>query len=165
MLTHLLARIFDHVVYVQIWEERLLVTDIKSDRKFDQQPYIVIEKGDKDGGVVKAVGNEAKSLVNDMDVEVENPFSHPRQLLASFTKAEKILKHAFQQVFANKFLTPAPRVVIHPMEKLEGGLTEIEIRAFRELCVVAGAREVVVYVGAPLLKQSFNFKEVKRLGI
>lgn len=47
-----------------------------------------------------------------------------------------------------------PVVVIHPMEKIEGGLTEIERRAFQELATAAGARETVVHEGTeiPLYK-------------
>jgi len=73
--------------------------------------------------------------------------------------------HAVREVCARKFFAPSPRVAIHPMEKLEGGLTDIELRVFRELCIGAGAIEVVVYVGSPLLTHGFNYTEIKQQGI
>jgi rod shape-determining protein MreB len=41
-------------------------------------------------------------------------------------------------------------VVIHPLEKIEGGLSQVEERLFHELAVGAGASKVVVWAGAPL---------------
>ena len=64
-----------------------------------------------------------------------------------------------------KFLRPSPTVIIHPMEKLEGGLTMIEDRAFRELALSAGAREAVLYLGEPLPTHDFDLEKVKTLDI
>lgn len=59
------------------------------------------------------------------------------------------------------FFTPSPRVIIHPMEKLEGGLTEIEEKAFRELCIGAGSRLAVVYIGDELFLNNIDFEQIK----
>lgn len=138
---------------------------MQSGLEFNQSPFIAIERSDNGKSKVKAVGAEAKSLIGRVGFDVENPFSHPRQLIANFQKAEKILQHAVRMACGKKLFSPSPRIVLQPMEKLEGGLTEVEIRAFRELCLGAGAREVVIYVGSPLLRHGFNFEEVKRQGI
>jgi rod shape-determining protein MreB len=39
---------------------------------------------------------------------------------------------------------------MHPLEKIDGGLTQVEERLFHELAVGAGAAKVFVWVGAPL---------------
>jgi rod shape-determining protein MreB len=44
------------------------------------------------------------------------------------------------------------------MEKTEGGLTEVERKAFRELALGAGARAVVVHEGEELYPRSLNFE-------
>jgi rod shape-determining protein MreB len=48
------------------------------------------------------------------------------------------------------------------MEKTEGGLTIIEKKAFRELALGAGARDVVLKVGAPINLNNFNFETLKK---
>lgn len=158
-------KIFHTVVYVQVWADRLRVVDINSNREFDEPPFIAIEKNNDGRLIVKAIGQEAKAFASVAAMEVVNPFSHPRQLIVDFAKAEQILQRAFKLITDGKIFAPAPKVVIHPMEKLEGGLTQIEIRAFSELCLGAGAKEVVVYVGDSLVKQNFNFEAIKALGL
>ncbi|MDZ7924292.1 MAG: rod shape-determining protein [Marinagarivorans sp.] len=165
MLKQLFSRLFDNIVYIQIWGNRLKVVDVKSGNEFDQPPFIALEKNKKGQFVVKAVGAEAKALINNPQYEVTNPFAHPRQLIANFGYAEKILLHALQQVFKGNIFAPSPRAVIHPMQKTEGGLTEIEIRAFRELGLGAGAREVVIYLGPAQNKHDFNYAEIKARGL
>jgi rod shape-determining protein MreB len=165
MLKKFIAKYFDNILYIQMWSEMLRVQDVKSGADFYQPPYIALEKNSTGKFIVKAVGAEAKNLAGTANIDVTNPFAHPRLLVADFQKSEKILMHAVREVCAKKLFPPSPRVVIHPMEKLEGGLTDIELRVFRELCIGAGAREVFVYVGSPLTIQGFNYEDVKRQGI
>ncbi len=42
-----------------------------------------------------------------------------------------------------------PVILMHPTAELEGGLSDIERYAVRELAVTAGTREVVVWAGRP----------------
>lgn len=165
MLKEFITKHFDNILYIQIWSEMLRVIDVNSGAEFYQPPYIALEKNSQGKFIVKAVGAEAKNLTGTANIETTNPFSHPRLLIADFQKAEKILMHAVNEVCRKKLFKPSPRVVIHPMEKIEGGLTDIELRVFRELCIGAGAREVVVYVGTPLVVQGFNYEDIKRQGI
>lgn len=79
----------------------------------------------------------------------EQRFSHPRALVGSFTEANTTLKAAVSVVKGTGFIR-AFRIVIHAMEKCEGGLTEIEERVLRELALGAGAAKVVVHIGEPL---------------
>lgn len=41
-------------------------------------------------------------------------------------------------------------MIIHPLEMVEDGLSEVEERLYRELAVSTGARNVIIYVGSPL---------------
>ena len=50
---------------------------------------------------------------------------------------------------------------MHPMEKLEGGLTDIEKTAFKDLALGAGARNAIVYTGSELPTIRFNFDSIK----
>ena len=51
-------------------------------------------------------------------------------------------------------------IILQPMEKLEGGLTQIEKRAFRELAFGAGAYDVYLYSGTPLVTQGVDLNEL-----
>lgn len=76
-------------------------------------------------------------------------FSHPRMLVGSFTHAQVAVKSAISEVAGAGFLRSL-RILVHPLERIEGGLTEVEERVFVELARGAGAKKVVLWVGAAL---------------
>lgn len=79
-----------------------------------------------------------------------DPFTTERLLVGKFSAAEYVLKRGIRQLHAGRWLTPSPIIVVHPMEKTENGLSEVEERALRELAVGVGARKVFVWVGQVL---------------
>ncbi len=161
-ITSLIKGIFSNDLYVQIWENRLKISNITSKEVYDEAPLIALKNDKKGQPVVEAIGNSVGAIGFDQVVEVINPFSHPRLLVNNFQLAEKVLMHAFRVLHENKVFVPAPRVIIQPMEKLEGGITEIEERVFRGLCLGAGAREIFVYVGEELNIDDINFDSFKK---
>lgn len=48
------------------------------------------------------------------------------------------------------WLAASPHIVIHPLGDPEGGFTQVELRALRELANAAGASKVNVWTGRPL---------------
>ncbi|HEY7885580.1 MAG TPA: hypothetical protein VIC08_11615, partial [Cellvibrionaceae bacterium] len=101
-------------------------------------------------------------LVNSQEHVISNPFSHPRLLVNDFQIAETVLRYGVRQLHKNKWFAPSPRVIFQPMEKLEGGITTIEERVFRELCLGAGAREVLLHTGNELSIYNLDFDRFKR---
>lgn len=85
------------------------------------------------------------------------PFSHPRALVGNFTAAEIAIRAAVSDVKGSGFFQSV-RIVIQPMAKHEGGLTQIESRVLRELALGAGAAKVVVWVGAVLSDDAIRIK-------
>ncbi len=77
-------------------------------------------------------------------------FSSERLLVGDFVVAEALLKSTISKLASSSLFAVSPVVVIHPMELLEGGLSQVEERAIRELAAGAGARKVVVWVGKRL---------------
>ena len=152
---------FRATVYLQIWEHRIKAVDIQSNSVFEDQPLVAIKTGEKGAKNVSDIGSAAKLKAADADFEVVNPFSHPRVLFADFHVGEKLLQLVFKQLLGSKLLSPAPAVIIHPMEKTEGGLTMIEKRALIELGMGAGARDVLVYEGQELSVQDIDFEALK----
>lgn len=109
---------------------------------------------------IKAIGREAMGLQGE-GVRLVNPFSHPRMFVASFELAEKLLQYGISHLHTSGFRA-APRVIVHQLEKTEGGLTDIEDRVLRELALGAGAREVVIYLGPRINTQFEHYDDIKR---
>ncbi|MBI5461359.1 MAG: 1-pyrroline-5-carboxylate dehydrogenase [Gammaproteobacteria bacterium] len=78
------------------------------------------------------------------------PFTTSRLLVGQFLAAHETLKAAIKSLYAGQLFAPSPVAVIHPLEKCEDGLSEVEERALHELAAGAGARKVVVWVGHAL---------------
>lgn len=84
------------------------------------------------------------------EITAQKPFSTTRLLLGQFQEAESLLRKALREIGSGSLFQVSPVIVIHPLEMVEGGLSEVEARAFRELALSSGARRAYVYVGAPL---------------
>jgi rod shape-determining protein MreB len=147
---------FAPVFYVQIWERKLKVTEISTKKVYEDLPLMAIQTLKSGEKKIVTIGKDANSSTSADTIKV-NPFSHPRVLFSDFYVGEKILLHAFSTFAEHKFLRVTPKTIIHPMEKTEGGLTMIEVRAFRELALGAGSIESKVYLGKPLSVAQFNF--------
>ncbi|WP_157576953.1 rod shape-determining protein [Pseudoalteromonas rubra] len=154
---------FAPVLYVQIWEGKLKITDIKTKQIYEDVPLLALQSTKSGKKVIAAIGKEANELTSP-DIQVINPFSHPRLLFSDFHVGEKILQHAFSTFYKGKFLKLTPKTVMHPMEKTEGGLTMIEVRAFREVALGAGSADSKIHVGCPLSITQFDFDKVEDIG-
>jgi rod shape-determining protein MreB len=86
----------------------------------------------------------------ELAVDGKRPFSTERLLVGDFEAAQETLKQALRQAAGGGLFAVSPRVVIQPLESIEGGLSEIEERVLRELASGAGARQVAVWVGPEL---------------
>ncbi len=91
-------------------------------------------------------------------VDAMPAFTKGRQLIAQYSVAEDTLRNGMRKLFANRLFTPSPLMVIQPMEKTNGGLSEVEERVLRELAASAGARKVVVWVGNKLTNREVIHK-------
>lgn len=82
-------------------------------------------------------------------VEADPPFSNQRLLVAEFSIADRLIAKTVQSLMPKRlaFLNAAPKLLIQPLERLEGGLSQVEERILMELGMGAGARKVVVHVG------------------
>lgn len=84
------------------------------------------------------------------EVTAQKPFTTTRLLVGQFQEAESLLRKGIQEIGNKGLFQVSPVVIIHPIEMVEGGLSEVEERLFRELASSCGARSVFVYTGAPL---------------
>jgi len=96
---------------------------------------------------------EAKNLSFNEDwqaINAEQPFTTERMLIGTFSVAEPLLTQLITNVTPRSFIRQSLRVVIQPMELIEGGLSEVEERILKELALAAGAFKVALHVGAEL---------------
>ncbi len=159
MLQQLINR-FGTTVYVQIWSDRIRLVDLHTGKVFEDEPVLIIDKSKTGAASVVGMGRAARSRA-DLNCEAATPFSHPRVLLSDFAAGEKLLKLAIESLLPKRVFRPAPFVILHPMEKTEGGLTMIEDRAFRELSLCAGARAVMIYEGPVIKPEGFSLDKLK----
>lgn len=99
-----------------------------------------------------AVGEAARVAAATQPVDLVNPFKHPRSLVSDFSVAELILKGFLKKLFEGRLFAASPVVALHPRVDPEGGFTQIEIRALRELAIGAGASRAFVWHGRELTK-------------
>jgi len=91
-------------------------------------------------------------------------FAHPRSLVSDFTVAEQVLKAYFRRVRGKSLLQPNPLVIVHPLGEHEGGLTQVELRALRELAFGAGASEARIWQGPQLTDEQVLANEYPATG-
>ncbi|EAS66357.1 rod shape-determining protein [Photobacterium angustum] len=126
---------------IELRSKQLSVQVFGTSERVDLSPYIAIEDTKNN---VLAVGAKAKYL-SGSNITVLNPFDHKRSFVGDFACAEKVLQYAVREVLGNNKFAISPRIVMHQLEKVDGGLTDIEERVLKELAMGAGAREVLVY--------------------
>ena len=149
--------LFSNDVLIELSENLISFKVFGSDVNFQTKPVISLEKKGNDE-TITAIG-KVLSTPN-VTTRYVNPFAHPRSFVGNFLLAEKILQHGMREIHKTR-LRPSPRVVMHQLEKNEGGLTDIEDRVLRELAVGAGAREVIIYLGQRINVESESFNSIK----
>ena len=96
---------------------------------------------------------EAKNLSSNggwESINSELPFTTERLLVGNFSAAEPTLTKLVKSINSGGLFKKSPQVVIQPMELIEGGLSEVEERIFKELALGAGAFKVVLHTGSEL---------------
>lgn len=73
------------------------------------------------------------------------PFSSIRNVVSNFNNAYDTIELALKELgVRRKFFHPSLKILIHQLEGLEGGLSDIEKRALRDLAENAGAEKVII---------------------
>ena len=56
----------------------------------------------------------------------QSPFTTSRSLIGEFSWAEKALNDGLSEFFHRFLLSPRPRILIQPLEMIDGGLSQVE---------------------------------------
>lgn len=153
----MLGSFIKNTIYITVSETLITAKDVVRNKTFYLEPTVAFEnKGGKQK--VLTVGSNAINFKNKENVSVVNAFNHPRTIIGDFEAGVMAIKYCIGQVMYKKaFIRPA--VIIHPLEKLEGGLTVIEIRALCEMVQAAGAWKVMVWIGNELTEAQVAKKD------
>ncbi|OGB28603.1 MAG: rod shape-determining protein MreB [Burkholderiales bacterium RIFCSPLOWO2_12_FULL_61_40] len=142
---------FKQVIYVQVSPDRLTVRNTKTGESFSEIPEVAI--ANKPKPCIVGLGQDARTHKSTPSVRIVNPFAHPRSMVSDFTAGEQTLKAFIQRVKVSSFLAPSPAVVMHLLGDPDGGFTQVEVRAFYEMALGAGAYKVTVWQGRHLSDQ------------
>jgi rod shape-determining protein MreB len=124
---------------------------VEKNRTIEDKPLVALTSGRKGKRIIVAVGSEAEIAQSKggNSVTIHNGFDHPRSCVRDFEIAQSTLQYFITRVVDRKaFLRPI--IILHPLERIEGGLTQIEYRGLRDLAVSAGAREAYIWTGRVL---------------
>lgn len=139
------------IIYIQISPERLTVRNANTGASISEVPEVAVRPGAKPD--ILGVGMAARSYPASESIQVINPFAHPRSLVSDFTIGEQLLKAFLRRVQGASIFTLSPKVVLHLLGDPAGGFTQVEIRAFHEMALGAGASKVTIWQGRPLSDQ------------
>jgi hypothetical protein len=84
----------------------------------------------------------------EIELSAETPFTTERLLVGTFTVAKTLFTKGVKIVLGRKCF--ALTVLMHPMEKIDGGLSQVEDRVLKDLALSLGAQKVVVWIGHEL---------------
>src|SRR5215203_3082207 len=119
------------IVYVRIKQNLLSIKNVSQGLLFEDIPRIAINHAAKKAAKkIEAVGKNTDLLPSKTEIQIMNGFDHPRTIISNFEVAEWTLAYFLRHVhtgWARRFRTQ--KMILHPLEKLEGGLTQVEVRA------------------------------------
>jgi len=148
-----IAKFLRRTYYIRIGADRLRIDEVGGTPVFDDLAVVAIRTDSRGRKLIAAVGRAAEKLAGATDIQVVRPFANPRTVLDDFTVASKLMQHGVRQlVLAQGWsaMKPLARVLLHPLRRFEGGLTQVELRSLRELAESCGARLTAVYEGREL---------------
>lgn len=140
---------FQPRIYIQISPHLLTLKNLKSGLEISEVAELALSLPPKPKAILGA-GAQARVAAASEPAQLIQPFAHPRSLVSDFASAEALIRVQLQRALGKGWLRVAPSVVIHPLGNPDGGFTQVELRAFREMALGAGASTVRVWTGRPL---------------
>ena len=147
---------FSRRLYVQLSPTLLTVHDPHTGVTVAEVPEIALQSLPGTKRTVVSVGTQARAAAGQPHVQVHNPLAHPRSLVSDFTLAEQLLKAFVRRAVRGAAWLPSPEVVMHPLGEHAGGLTQVELRAMKELALGFGARTARIWQGPALTDEQLK---------
>lgn len=161
MIDFLISIFFNSTVYIKFSASTLFARYVQKNRVVEERPFLAVKRGKNRRNRVVGFGKDT-SIAKSKDPEiitVHDPFSNSRTFVSNFEVAENILRHLIYMVVQRRIIVRL-FVVLHPLEKLEGGITQIEYRGLMELGECIGGRKVYIWTGSNLADNDLLSKKV-----
>ena len=84
----------------------------------------------------------------EIELSATSPFTTERLLIGNFTVAQTLLTKGIKIVMGKKFFPPI--ILMHPIDKTDGGLSQVEERVLKDLAIIVGAQKAVLWDGHEL---------------
>ena len=91
------------------------------------------------------------------------PFSSIRNVVSSFNPANETIQSALEELGATSTFLSKMNILIQQLEGLEGGLSDIEKRALRDLAEMAGANKVFILEQAEPVSTELALEKLKQM--
>lgn len=141
---------------LQIAPTQVIVRNLRNNTTLTEPAELALDRQDKKPRVLGFGSQAGAAAAAEAGAQLLRPFAHPRSLVSDFLSAELLLRAMVRQSLGKGLLAVSPRVVMHPMGAPEGDFTAVELRAFRELALGAGASHVHVWTGRPLTDEELR---------
>jgi rod shape-determining protein MreB and related proteins len=154
------------VYYLRVSPHRIAIRNVRTGENLSDKPEVAVLRGPP----MKVLAFGAKTVQARLQpgVEVINPFAHPRSLMSDFTVGQQLFKLFIKTMHGHQWwhwFLPAPPVLLHLQGNAEGGYTQVEIRAFKEMALGAGANDVILWEGAELTDEQILAKSYSPDGV
>lgn len=90
--------------------------------------------------------------------------SHPRTLMGDFVAVQEAIRESLQKAGVGGWFRRSPVVLVHLLPEPEGGYTNVELRAFREAALGAGAAQAWLLTNHPVLSSQDRESITKHFG-
>jgi len=151
IIDYIFNKWFKNTVYIRFKSDWMSARLVEKNRIYEDKPILALIKDNKKYKIL-SVGTDAELeyAKDKTDLTLCNGFQHPRSCIKDFEVAEATIRHFLCKLFIAHRVLFRPIIVLHPLEKAEGGLTQVEARALKELGESAGALEAYIWVGREL---------------
>ncbi len=139
------------LLYIQLSPKHLSMRNARTGTTWDEVPEIALL--DQPKPLIQAVGSKAREAAAQTGARLANPLAHPRSIVSDFVLARQLLQYGVRCVLGKRSFwrfTPPPHIVLHVPANPEGGYTQVELRALKELAQGCGASRVTLWQGPAL---------------
>ena len=82
--------------------------------------------------------------IKEISISADEPFSTQRLLVGNFESAWKCVEKAEKELSIKGLFKKKPKVIVVPKELIEGGVSQVEDRVFRELSMALNPSSVEI---------------------
>jgi len=149
IIDYIIKKWFKNTVYIRFKSDWMSARLVEKNRIYEDKPILAIRKNGKKHRVISIGSNAEIEYIKDNTLILCNGFEHPRSCIKDIEIAAATIRHCIRKLYT-RLMFIRPVIVLHPLKKVESGLTQIEVRALKELGDSSGARETYVWVGREL---------------